>query len=115
MDSSLWLKLIISYYQQLDVPHSVSKRQGHSLSVFIMSPQYVWIMTVGGAVDGGDTVEYPNVVMSTELGKYKWVNGSLTIKVCIVIMYHKVLSFWCWMPFNDTNNYYYIVWVYVCT
>ena len=36
-----------------------------------MSPQYVWIMTVGGAVDGGDTVEYPNVVMSTELGKYK--------------------------------------------
>ena len=62
---------MIIFYQQLDVPHSVSWRQGHSLSVFTMSPHCVWIITVGGAVDGCDTVEYPNVVMSTELGKYK--------------------------------------------
>ena len=60
------LSLIISFYQQLDVPHSVSKRLAHSLSVFIMSPHCVWIITVGGAV------EYPNTVMLTELlGKYK--------------------------------------------
>ena len=36
-----------------------------------MNPHCVWIITVGGAVDDNDdTVEYPNTVMLTELGKY---------------------------------------------
>ena len=70
-----WHKLIISFYQQLDVPHSVSKRYAHSLSVFIMSPHCVWIITVGGVVDDDDDlVEYPNIVMLTELGKYKVIS-----------------------------------------
>ena len=60
-------KLLISFYQQLDVPHSVSKRHSHFLSVFIMSPQYVWIITVGGAVHFIN-VSFPNIVMLTELG-----------------------------------------------
>ena len=49
-----------------------------------MSPHCVWIITVGGFVDTKTIVKYPNIVMLTELGKYK-VNGS--IKVCIVIVY----------------------------
>ena len=70
-DQLKWMSKIISFYQQLDVPHSVSKRDSHSLSVFIMSPHCVWIITVGGACDGdSDTVKYPNTVMLTELGKY---------------------------------------------
>ena len=36
-----------------------------------MSPHCVWIVTVGGVVDDGDLVEYPNIVMLTKLGKYK--------------------------------------------
>ena len=36
-----------------------------------MSPHCVWIVTVRGVVDGGVPVEYPNIVMLTELGKYK--------------------------------------------
>ncbi|XP_019852807.1 PREDICTED: uncharacterized protein LOC100632541 [Amphimedon queenslandica] len=36
---------------KLDVPHSVSKRWGHSLSVFIMSPGCTWIITAGGFTD----------------------------------------------------------------
>ena len=64
--SSLCHKLIISFYQQLDVPHSVSKRCAHSLSVFIMSPHCVWIITVGGYDYG--FISFPNIVMLTELG-----------------------------------------------
>ena len=61
----------IYFYQQLVVPHSVCKRLGHSLSVFIMSPHCVWIITVGGKVDGAKIlVKSPNVFMLTELGKY---------------------------------------------
>uniref|UniRef100_A0A1X7UMF9 Uncharacterized protein n=1 Tax=Amphimedon queenslandica TaxID=400682 RepID=A0A1X7UMF9_AMPQE len=53
---------------KLDVPHSVSKRYGHSLSVFIMSPHRVWIITVGGCVDKtGTLTTYPNTTMLTEL------------------------------------------------
>uniref|UniRef100_A0A1X7UB48 BACK domain-containing protein n=1 Tax=Amphimedon queenslandica TaxID=400682 RepID=A0A1X7UB48_AMPQE len=53
---------------KLDVPHSVSKRDGHSLSVFIMSPHCVWIITAGGYVDkSGTFVTDPNIVMLTEL------------------------------------------------
>ena len=36
-----------------------------------MSPHCVWIITVGGVVDDGDPVECPNIVILTELGKYK--------------------------------------------
>ena len=40
--------------------------------MFIMSPHCVRIITVGGVVDDeNDLVEYPNIVMLTELGKYK--------------------------------------------
>ena len=67
------IKLIISFYKQLDVPHSVSKRCGHSLSVFIMSPHCVWIITVGGLVDTETLVTFPNIVMLTELGKYMYL------------------------------------------
>ena len=60
---------IISFCQQLDVPHSVSNRYAHSLSVFIMSPHCVWIIAVGGAVDEKAYIKFPNIVMLTELGK----------------------------------------------
>ena len=57
------------------LPPSVSKRWGHSLSVFIMSPHCVWIITIGGVMIGGrliDTnaglIKDHNVVMLTELG-----------------------------------------------
>uniref|UniRef100_A0A1X7SYK1 Uncharacterized protein n=1 Tax=Amphimedon queenslandica TaxID=400682 RepID=A0A1X7SYK1_AMPQE len=54
---------------KLDVPHSVSKRKSHSLSVFIMSPHCVWIITAGGYVDKRRTLATnPNIVMLTELG-----------------------------------------------
>ncbi|XP_019861846.1 PREDICTED: probable serine/threonine-protein kinase DDB_G0271682 [Amphimedon queenslandica] len=57
---------------KLDVPHSVSKRLDHSLSVFIMSPSCVWILTVGGSL-----VTSPNIVMLTELviDKGEWTVG----------------------------------------
>ena len=61
-------KLLIYFYYQLDVPHSVSKRSFHSLSVFIMSPHCVWVITVGGMVDY-KLVTNPNIVMLTELGQ----------------------------------------------
>ena len=62
---------IFFFYQQLVVPHSVSKRWGHSLSVFIMSPHCVWIITVGGLGDTRTLATFPNIVMLTELSKYK--------------------------------------------
>ncbi|XP_011406408.1 PREDICTED: uncharacterized protein LOC105314133 [Amphimedon queenslandica] len=55
---------------KLDVPHSVSKRRSHSLSVFIMSPHCVWIITAGGAVMTETLVTNPNIVMLTELVLY---------------------------------------------
>ena len=68
-DSETHVLLISSFYQQLDVPHFVNERHGHSLSVFIMSPHCVWIITAGGIVDGRWTlVTNPNIVMLTELG-----------------------------------------------
>ena len=45
-----------------------------------MSPHCVWIITVGGVVDDDDDlVEYPNIVMLTELGKYKVIPYSALI------------------------------------
>uniref|UniRef100_A0A1X7THK8 Protein kinase domain-containing protein n=1 Tax=Amphimedon queenslandica TaxID=400682 RepID=A0A1X7THK8_AMPQE len=66
---------------KLDVPHFVNERHGHSLSVFIMSPQCVWIITAGGCVDihvGLTLVTNPNIVMLTELvtnSKGEWTVG----------------------------------------
>ncbi|XP_019854499.1 PREDICTED: uncharacterized protein LOC105313471 [Amphimedon queenslandica] len=64
---------------KLNVPHSVSKKNGHSLSVFIMSPHCVWIVTGGGFVDKSyKFVTHPNIAMLTELvlsSKGKWTVG----------------------------------------
>ncbi|XP_011407113.1 PREDICTED: dual specificity protein kinase shkE-like [Amphimedon queenslandica] len=60
---------------KLDVPHSVSKRFGHSLSVFIMSPHCVWMITAGGYF-----VANPKTVMLTELvtnSKGEWTVGDI--------------------------------------
>ena len=43
-----------------------------------MSPHCVWIITVGGGVDDDDAVKYPNIVMLTELGKYKVISEWFT-------------------------------------
>ncbi|XP_019859375.1 PREDICTED: probable serine/threonine-protein kinase DDB_G0271682 [Amphimedon queenslandica] len=62
---------------KLDVPHSVSKRFIHSLSVFLVSPRCVWIITVGGAVDNR-SVTNPNIAMLTEIvlnSKGDWTVG----------------------------------------
>ncbi|XP_019854456.1 PREDICTED: uncharacterized protein LOC109583509 [Amphimedon queenslandica] len=64
---------------KLAVPHSVSKRSNHSLSVFIMSPHCVWMITAGGGVDKMRIlVTNPNIVMITELvtnSKGEWTVG----------------------------------------
>ncbi|XP_019859098.1 PREDICTED: uncharacterized protein LOC100636886 isoform X2 [Amphimedon queenslandica] len=64
---------------KLDVPHSVSKRNGHSLSVLIMSPHCVWITTVGGVDDKCCTlVTNPDIAMLTKLvlnSKGEWTVG----------------------------------------
>ena len=80
----MYSSLIISFYQQLDVPHSVCKRRGHSLSVFIMSPHCVWIITVGGSDDKKIRAKFPNIVMLTELGKY-----------FLIMLIFLSISVWC--------------------
>ncbi|XP_019852176.1 PREDICTED: uncharacterized protein LOC105312801 isoform X2 [Amphimedon queenslandica] len=64
-----WIFNITQYsWIKLAVPHSVNKRRSHSLSVFIMSPHCVWMITAGGSVDKRLTlVTNPNIVMLTEL------------------------------------------------
>ena len=59
-----------SICQQLDVPESVRKRGGHSMSVFTMSPNCAWLVTVGGAINSKDFVTFPNIVILTEIGQY---------------------------------------------
>ena len=45
-----------------------------------MSPHCVWIITVGGLGDvDDDALEYSNIVMLTELGKYKVIPYSALI------------------------------------
>ncbi|XP_019853471.1 PREDICTED: probable serine/threonine-protein kinase DDB_G0271682 [Amphimedon queenslandica] len=66
---------------KLDVPHSVSKRWGHSLSSFSMSsPLCVWIITVGGQCPSDSNyISKPNVAMLNELvtnSKGQWAVGS---------------------------------------
>ncbi|XP_019852406.1 PREDICTED: uncharacterized protein LOC109582195 [Amphimedon queenslandica] len=75
-----WIFNIIQHsWIKLDVPHSVSKRFAHSLSVFIMSPHCVWMVTAGGIVDiTWKLVTNPKVVMLTELvtnSKEEWAVG----------------------------------------
>ena len=56
------------------LPPSFCKRWGHSLSVFVMCPHCVWIITVGGVMTGGQfyddagLIKDHNMVMLTELG-----------------------------------------------
>ena len=59
-----------SIRQQLDVPESVRKRGGHSMSVFTMSPNCAWLVTVGGAINSKNFVTFPNIVTLTEIGQY---------------------------------------------
>ncbi|XP_019858789.1 PREDICTED: probable serine/threonine-protein kinase DDB_G0271682 [Amphimedon queenslandica] len=67
------------FWTKLDVPHSVSKRFGHTLSAFIMSPHCVWIIAVGGDDGSNDgIIQCPNIVMLTELvinSKGEWTVG----------------------------------------
>uniref|UniRef100_A0A1X7VUJ2 Protein kinase domain-containing protein n=1 Tax=Amphimedon queenslandica TaxID=400682 RepID=A0A1X7VUJ2_AMPQE len=62
---------------KLDVPHSVSKRMAHSLSVYIMSPHCVWMLTVGGIIDDKcELVANPNIALLTKLvtnNKGEWI------------------------------------------
>ena len=66
---------------QINLPHSVSERYGHSLSVFTVGSNCVWIVVTGGAVESciltidgvqqyqGTLVSQHNITMITELGK----------------------------------------------
>ena len=58
-----------SILQQFDVPEFVRKRGGHSMSVFTMSPNCAWLVTVGGAINSKDFVTFPNIVVLTEIGQ----------------------------------------------
>ena len=66
---------------QINLPHSVSKRSNHSLSVFTVGSNCVWIVVTGGIVgprqltiDGVQQYQYTavsqhNNTMIIELGK----------------------------------------------
>ena len=66
---------------QINLPHSVSKRFAHSLSVFTVGSNCVWIVVTGGVVESHiltidgvqkyqDTaVPQHNITMIIELGK----------------------------------------------
>ena len=68
------------YILQIDLPHSVSDRYGHSLSVFTVGLNCVWIVVTGGANEievhvqplqqGTLLVQQPNITTIIELGKY---------------------------------------------
>ena len=69
------------YILQINLPQSVSERYYHSLSVYTVGLNCVWIVVTGGCVehhketiDGvvkySDTpVSHPNIAMVIELGK----------------------------------------------
>ena len=69
------------YILQINLPQSVSERYYHSLSVYAVGLNCVWIVVTGGCVerhkqtiDGvvlySDTpVSHPNIAMVIELGK----------------------------------------------
>ena len=66
---------------QINLPHSVSERYSHSLSVFTVGSNCVWIVVTGGAVEAhiltidgvrryqGTFVSQHNITMIIELGK----------------------------------------------
>ena len=69
------------YILQINLPQSVSERYLHSLSVYTVGLNCVWIVVTGGCVeqrketiDGvvqyrGTYVSHPNIAMVIELGK----------------------------------------------
>ena len=66
---------------QINLPQSVSERYGHSLSVYTVGLNCVWIVVTGGCVEryketidgvveySGTCVSHPNIAMVIELGK----------------------------------------------
>ena len=69
------------YILQINLPQSVSERYDHSLSVYTVGLNCVWIVVTGGdaerheeTIDGvvqysGTPVSHPNIAMVIELGK----------------------------------------------
>ena len=54
----------------MNLPDSVTEREGHSLSTFIMGPYCVWLIVVGGKLQlEGSFVTDLNITMLIELGK----------------------------------------------
>ena len=77
------LLLLLSdiYILQINLPQSVSERYFHSLSVYTVGLNCVWIVVTGGCVErhketidgvveySGTYVSHPNITMVIELGK----------------------------------------------
>ena len=75
------VSVIDIYILQINLPHFVSERCLHSLSVFTVGLNCVWIVVTGGCaerhketIDGvaqysGTYVSHPNIAMVIELGK----------------------------------------------
>ena len=66
------------YILQINLPQSVSEKYNHSLSVYTVGLNCVWIVVTGGCVEGHIDgvvkysvayVSHPNIAMVIELGK----------------------------------------------
>ena len=74
------MSIIIITILQIDLPHFVSDRYDHSLSVFTVGLNCVWIVVTGGASEiklqplqqsmTPLLVPQPNITTTIELGKY---------------------------------------------
>ena len=53
---------------QIDLPESVTKRFGHSLSTFYISKHCIWIVVTGGVIDATVPITDPYITMIVELG-----------------------------------------------
>ena len=63
------LFILIYSSLQIDLPESVTKRFGHSLSTFYISKHCIWIVVTGGGRDhDDDVVTDPYITMIVELG-----------------------------------------------
>ena len=66
------LFILIYSSLQIDLPESVTKRFGHSLSTFYISKHCIWIVVTGGRRDDDDDdddlVTDPYITMIVELG-----------------------------------------------
>ena len=68
------LFILIYLFLQIDLPESVTKRYGHSLSTFYISKRCVWIVVTGGWRDDNNDdddvvpVTDPYITMIVELG-----------------------------------------------